>query len=331
MASPDSRPNGKRPAAPMISVVIPCYNESEVLPLLYERLNAAVLQWGLRFEVITVDDGSRDDTWSLLCGFNEANSGWKSIRLARNFGHQLAIWAGLRHVQGDVVLVLDADLQDPPEQVPILLDKWREGYDIVYAIRQKRKEAPLKRLAYFCYYRVLAFLAEIEVPLDSGDFCLMDRRVVDAMTTVTEQEPFVRGLRAWVGFRQIGVPYERDRRAAGEVKYTFSKLARLGLNGIFSYSTRPLRLATYMGFLVSVVAFLGALFTFCQRVFAEQFAAWGMPYVPGFATIVIALLFLGGVQLVCLGILGEYVGRIYDNVRGRPQYTVGETCGFDQK
>jgi dolichol-phosphate mannosyltransferase len=174
----------------------------------------------------------------------------------------------------------------------------------------------------------MAFLAEIDVPLDTGDFCLMDRRVVDAMTSVTEQQPFVRGLRAWVGFRQIGVEYERDRRAAGEVKYTFPKLMQLAFNGIFSYSTRPLRLATFLGFLVSIAAFLGATFTFLQRIFAEQFAAWGMPYVPGFATTVIAVLFIGGVQLVCVGILGEYVGRIYDNVRGRPQFTIGETCGL---
>jgi glycosyltransferase involved in cell wall biosynthesis len=313
---------------PLISVVIPCYNESEVLPLLFERLNAAAAQWGIRYEVIAVDDGSRDDTWNLLCSYHQVNPAWKAIRLARNFGHQIAIWAGLRHVAGDVVLVIDADLQDPPEQVPVLLAQWNKGYDIVYAIRQKRKESVFKRTAYFCYYRLLSFMAEIDVPLDSGDFCLMDRRVVDAMTAVTEQEPFIRGLRAWVGFRQIGVPYERDARAAGEVKYTFTKLTRLALNGIFSYSTRPLRLATYVGFTASIVAFLGAIFTFLQRIFASQFAAWGMPFVPGFATIVIASLFLGGVQLVCLGILGEYVGRIYDNVRGRPQFTVGETCGL---
>ncbi len=211
----------------------------------------------------------------------------------------------------------------------MLLEKWRQGYDIVYAIRRRRKEGVVKRVAYFCFYRLLAFLAEIDVPLDTGDFCLMDRRVVDAMTVVTEQQPFVRGLRAWVGFRQTGVAYERDRRAAGEVKYTFAKLLQLALNGIFSYSTHPLRLATYLGFLVSVAAFLGAIFTFFQRVFADQFAAWGMPFVPGFATTVIAVLFIGGVQLVCVGILGEYVGRIYDNVRGRPQFTIGDSRGFE--
>lgn len=330
MTSPEPPSATGRPATPLISVVIPCFDEAEVLPLMYERLNAAMREWGTRCEVIAVDDGSRDDTWAILCQFHDANPCWKAIRLARNFGHQVAIWAGLRHVSGDAVLVLDADLQDPPEQVPKLLDQWRAGYDIVYAIRQMRKEGPFMRAAYYCYYRLLAFLSEIDVPLDSGDFCLMDRRVVDAMTAVTEQEPFIRGLRAWVGFRQVGVPYERDRRAAGRAKYTFAKLTRLGLNGAFSYSTRPLRLATYLGFLVSILAFLGAIFTFFQRVFADQFAAWGMPYVPGFATIVIALLFLGGVQLVCVGILGEYVGRIYDNVRGRPQFTVGDSRGMDQ-
>ena len=326
-ASPPTTP--RHLSDPLISVVIPCYNESEVLPLLYERVTAAVKSWGMRYEIITVDDGSTDDTWAMLASYHEADSNWKAVRLARNFGHQLALWAGLKQTRGDAVVVLDADLQDPPETVPKLLEKWKEGYDIVYAIRQNRKEGPLKLAAYYCYYRVLAFLAEIEVPLDSGDFCVMDRRVVDTMTSITEQQPFVRGLRAWVGFRQIGVPYDRDRRAAGDVKYTFRKLSQLALNGIFSYSTRPLKLATYMGFIVSIMAFLGAIFTFFQRIFADQFAAWGMPFVPGFATNVIAVLFIGGVQLVCVGILGEYVARIYDNVRGRPQFTISDVKGID--
>ena len=313
---------------PLISVVIPCYNETDVLPLLFERLTAAAKEWNVRYEVITIDDGSQDNTWELLTQYHETDPRWKAVRLARNFGHQIALWAGLKHVVGDAIVVLDADLQDPPELVPALLEKWREGFDIVFGVRRKRKESFFKRSAYFLYYRALAFLAEIDVPLDSGDFCLMDRQVVEAMTTVTEQQPFVRGLRAWVGFRQVGIPYERNARAAGELKYTFSKLVSLALNGIFSYSTRPLRLATYLGLFVSVFAFLGAIFTLLQRIFADQFAAWGMPFVPGFATTVIAVLFIGGVQLVCLGILGEYVGRIFDNVRGRPQFVISDARGI---
>jgi polyisoprenyl-phosphate glycosyltransferase len=314
---------------PLVSIVIPCFNESEVLALLYERVTNAAMSWGMRYEVIAVDDGSTDSTWEMLADFNHQNPQWKVVRLARNFGHQTALWAGLKYARGDVIAVLDADLQDPPETVPILLDKWKEGFDVVYAVRKNRKEGPLKRAAYHLYYRLLAGLAEINVPLDSGDFCVVDRRVVDAMTPITEQQPFVRGLRAWVGFRQTGVPYDRDRRAAGEVKYTFKKLTQLAFNGIFSYSTRPLKLATFMGFLVSIFAFLGAIFTFFQRIFSAQFAEWGMPYVPGFATEVIAILFIGGVQLVCLGILGEYVARIYDNVRGRPQFTVSDVRGAE--
>jgi dolichol-phosphate mannosyltransferase len=312
----------------LISVVIPCFNEEEVLPLLFERVSAAASSWGCPFEVILVDDGSTDGTWQAMADLNRRDGRWKLVRLARNFGHQIALWSGLRHAAGNVVAVLDADLQDPPEILPKFFARWREGYDVVYAVRQKRKEGPVKRLAYFLYYRTLAFLSEIDIPLDSGDFCVIDRRVLTAMLATQEQAPFVRGLRAWVGFRQTGLTYERDARAAGEVKYTFRKLVELGLNGIFSFSTRPLRLATYLGFLVSVTAFLGVIFTLFQRVFAEQFARVGLAPVPGFATTVIAILFLGGVQLLCLGILGEYVGRIYENVKGRPVATISETRGL---
>jgi glycosyltransferase involved in cell wall biosynthesis len=311
-------------------VVIPCFNEQEVLPLLFERLNAAAVKWGTRYEVVLIDDGSADATWELARQCHAVDSRWRAVRLARNFGHQAALWCGLRHATGDVVVVLDADLQDPPEVVPQLLARWAEGYDVVYAVRTKRKEGPFKRLAYFVYYRVLATLSEFSIPLDSGDFGLMDRRVLDTMTQTHEPGPFVRGLRAWVGFRQTGVVYERDRRAAGEVKYTLRKLMQLAINGILSSSTRPLRLATYLGLIVSATAFIGAIFTLLQRVFATQFARIGLEPVPGFATIVIAILFLGGVQLLCLGILGEYVGRIYETVKGRPTPTVRDVLGGDK-
>jgi dolichol-phosphate mannosyltransferase len=328
MALP-AEPTARPPAdGTLVSVVIPCYDEEAVLPLLFERLGAAAEQWGCRYEVILVDDGSKDGTWGVMTALHERDGRWKLVRLARNFGHQTALWCGLRHAAGDVIAVLDADLQDPPEVLPKFFARWREGYDVVYAVRQKRKEGPHKRLAYFLYYRLLSFLSEIDIPLDSGDFCVIDRRVLAAMLATREQAPFVRGLRAWVGFRQTGLAYERAARAAGEVKYTFRKLVELGLNGIFSFSTRPLRLATYLGFIVSVTAFLGAVFTFFQRVFAQQFGRIGLAPVPGFATIVIAVLFLGGVQLLCLGILGEYVGRIYENVKGRPVATVSETRGL---
>jgi dolichol-phosphate mannosyltransferase len=308
----------------LVSVVIPCYDEQEVLPLMIDRLAREAGRWGARFEVILVDDGSRDATWSLIERQHRADPRWRGVRLARNFGHQIALWTGLQHAKGDVIAVLDADLQDPPEVLPRYFAQWAEGYDVVYAVRRKRKEGPVKKLAYFLYYRALAFLSEIDIPLDSGDFCVMDRRVLDAVLATREQVPFIRGLRAWVGFRQVALEYERDRRAAGQVKYTFRKLVQLGMNGIISFSARPLRLATYLGFAVSATAFAGVVFTILQRLFHDRFAAVGMDLPPGLATAVVAVLFLGGVQLLCLGILGEYVGRVYDNVKGRPLTVISD-------
>jgi polyisoprenyl-phosphate glycosyltransferase len=311
----------------LLSVVIPCYDEEEVLPLLYNRLTEAARSWGVDYEVILVNDGSRDKTWQIMTQIHEADPRWKMVCLARNFGHQIALWTGLTVVSGDVVMVLDADLQDPPEIVPQFLKKWADGCDVVYGVRQKRKEFFLKRACYFVYYRILASLSEVEIPLDSGDFCLMDRRVVQIISSARDGRPFIRGLRAWIGFRQESLPYERGARAAGEVKYTFTKLVKLALDGILSSSIRPLRLATYVGLLVSVFAFLGTIFTLAQRIFAEQFARFGLRPVPGFATTVISILFLGGVQLLCVGILGEYIGRIYENVKGWPVSTVARTLG----
>jgi glycosyltransferase involved in cell wall biosynthesis len=313
-----------------VSVVVPCYNEEIVLPSLIERLETAAEQWGTDYEVILVDDGSRDDTWSLIEQKCAVDPRWRGVALGRNFGHQIAVWAGLDHAGGDVITVLDADLQDPPEVVGEFLEKWCEGYDVIYAVRTKRKENFLRRSAYFLFYRILALLADIEIPLDSGDFSVVDRRVVDAMLSSREQQPFIRGLRSWVGFKQIGVTYERAARAAGQEKYTLSKLLDLATSGLVSFSSRPLHLATIFGFAIAALAAAGAVFTLIQRTFASWFAEIGLGPVPGFATTVIAILFLGAVQLISIGILGEYVGRIYDNVKGRPQYTVGQTVGFDR-
>jgi dolichol-phosphate mannosyltransferase len=311
----------------LLSIVIPCYNEEEVLPLLYQRLTAAAATWDVQYEVILISDGSQDKTWQIMTDIHQTDPRWKMLGLARNFGHQIALWTGLTVASGDVVIVLDADLQDPPEIVPQFLKKWAEGSDVVYGVRQKRKESLLKRTCYFLYYRILATLSEVEIPLDSGDFCLMDRRVVQIISAAQDSRPFIRGLRAWIGFRQDSLTYERGARAAGEAKYTVSKLVKLALDGILSSSIRPLRLATYLGLVVSVFAFFGTVFTLAQRIFAEQFARVGLRPVPGFATIVISILFLGGVQLLCVGILGEYVGRIYENMKGRPVSTVAKTLG----
>ena len=283
-----------------VSIVIPCYNEQEVLPVLFERLTAVANQWAIQYEVILVDDGSSDRTWEVMRRLRALDARWRAVRLARNFGHQIALWTGLRHADGDLVAVIDADLQDPPEILPSFFDQWAHGFDVVYGVRRKRKEHLLKRAAYAGFYRVLNFCSEIPIPLDSGDFCVMDRRVVQAILQTNEQEPFIRGLRAWVGFPQTALEYERDARAAGDVKYTLPKLFALAASGIFSFSTRPLRLAAYLGFGVSICSFLGALFTLIQRLFSKQLAWINLETVPGYATIVIAVLFVGGVQLICL-------------------------------
>jgi dolichol-phosphate mannosyltransferase len=312
---------------PKVSIIIPCFNEEAVLPELFERLDKAAATWDLDHEILCVDDGSSDNTWKLLQAQNQKNPRWSCLSFARNFGHQTAVSAGLYYATGDVVAVIDADLQDPPEELPRFFAKWREGFQVVYAIRQKRKETILKKLCYWAFYRAMARMTPFRVPLDAGDFCVMDRRVVDVLNQMPERNRFVRGMRAWAGFKQIGVPYERHARAAGEPKYTFGSLLRLAWDGVSSFSSAPLRLATYLGFWVSGFAFLGVVFTFIQKVFAEQFTKMGLAPNPGFPTIVISVLFLGGVQLICLGILGEYVGRIYDEVKRRPMWIVRETAG----
>lgn len=313
----------------MISVVVPCYNEKEVLGELYQRLTAAAEAWQESYEVILVDDGSDEATWHQIEEIHGRDPRWKAVRFSRNFGHQTAVSAGIALAGGRAVIVIDADLQDPPEELHRFLAKWREGYEVVYGLRRKRKEGLVKRTCYHGFYRILAGISQPPIPVDSGDFCLMDRKVVDLLKSMPERNRFVRGLRAWVGFRQIGLEYERQAREAGRPKYNFRKLVRLAVDGILSFSTWPLRLATRLGLIVSTIAFLGAVFTFVQRVFADWFAKIGLGPVPGFATIVIAILFLGGVQLICLGIIGEYIGRIYDEVKGRPSWIVRESLGLD--
>jgi dolichol-phosphate mannosyltransferase len=310
-----------------ISIVVPCYNEEAVLPQLFERLAAAAGTWAMDYEVICVDDGSLDKTWKMLKQQHEKDPRWDCLSFARNFGHQAAVSAGLHFATGDAVVVIDADLQDPPEEISRLAEKWREGFEVVFAIRQKRKEGPVKKFCYWAFYRLMSWLVPFEMPLDSGDFCLMDRRVVDIIKLMPERNRFVRGLRAWSGFRQTGLHYERQSRQAGEPKYGFKKLFKLATDGLFSFSAVPLRLATYLGLWVSGFAFLGAAFTLAQKIFAAQFAKIGLAPSAGFPTIVISILFLGGVQLICLGILGEYIGRIYEEVKGRPLWIIRDSAG----
>jgi glycosyltransferase involved in cell wall biosynthesis len=307
-----------------ISLIFPVYNEEKVLPFLYERVRQLIDGLDYDFEVILINDGSRDTSLSLMKQFHKADPRFKIIDFSRNFGHQVAITAGIDFATGDAVILMDADLQDPPELVPQLLSKWNEGYHVVYGIRKTRKEHILKRSAYALFYRILEYISDIPIPLDAGDFCLMDRIVIDTLKLMQERNRFVRGLRSWAGFRQIGVAYDREKRYRGEVKYTLPKLMKLALDGIFSFSYFPLQLASYTGFIISIVSFLGILIYLYKKLFVG-----GEPQ--GFPTLVILILFMGGIQLIFLGVIGEYIGRIYDEVKKRPNYVVRETCGLNSK
>jgi dolichol-phosphate mannosyltransferase len=312
-----------------ISVIVPCFNEEAVLPGFFERMAAAAAGWGTEAEILCVDDGSRDRTWELLKAQNAKDPRWRCLSFARNFGHQAAVSAGLHHATGDAAVVIDADLQDPPEEIARLLAKWREGFEVVFAARKKRRDPLVKRILAWGFYRVISRLARFPMPPDAGDFCLLDKKVVAVMNALPERNRYLRGLRAWCGFRQTAIEFERGGRAGGKPQYTFKKSFRLAMDGIFSFSTVPLRLATWLGLVVSAGAFLGAVFTLCEKVFKDQFTKWGYPPGPhGIPTLVISILFLGGVQLICLGILGEYIARIYDEVKARPLWVIRDSAGI---
>jgi dolichol-phosphate mannosyltransferase len=300
---------------PELSVVIPIYNEEDNLPRLYERLIAALDPIGLAYEIVFVDDGSRDGSLTYLHALAASDPRVLVVELARNFGHQVAISAGLDHSRGQGVIVMDADLQDPPEVLPEFIAKWREGYDVVYAIRRQRKEGWLKRGAYALFYRCLQRVANIEIPLDAGDFCIMDRRVVDVLSGMPERNRFVRGIRSWVGLNQVGLAYERHTRHAGQPKYTFTRLVYLALDGLVSFSYIPLRAITMLGFGVSLISIVLAVFYTIQKL------TIGLN-PPGFATLIVALFFLSGIQLITMGVIGEYIGRIFEEVKQRPLYVV---------
>jgi glycosyltransferase involved in cell wall biosynthesis len=306
---------GNASGAPDISVVIPVYNEEENLRTLYSRLTGVLTGIGLKYEIVFVDDGSDDQSPSILLQLATEDACVMSIRLARNFGHQAAISAGLDYSRGGIVSVMDADLQDPPEVLPQFINKLREGYDVVYAIREQRKEGWLKCLAYATFYKLLQRISNIQIPLDAGDFCVMDRRVVDLLVSMPERNRFVRSMRSWVGFSQVGLPYERHVRYAGQPKYTVRQLIYLALDGLVSFSYMPLRAITILGFTVSLLSLSVALFYFVKKL------TYGIG-LPGFTTLVVAIFFLAGIQLMTIGVIGEYVGRISEEVKQRPLYIV---------
>ena len=308
----------------MYSFLVPLYNEEETLPELVRRLGSIADRLDALTEIVLVNDGSRDNSVELLRQFQQQDSRICYISLARNFGHQIAVTAGLHFVRGDVVVILDADLQDPPELIPEMIVQWRSGFQVVYAQRRARaKESIWKRGFAFVFYRVLARLSDVEIPIDTGDFCLLDRSVVDVLNRMPERTRYLRGLRSWVGFRQVAVTFDRDPRFAGDVKYTFRKSFKLAISGIVSFSQVPLRLAMYVGLFAAFVALLMALLILYWRIFVPNSP------LAGFTMILVAIFFLGAVQLVSIGILGEYIGRIYEEVKGRPLYTVAEVSGFE--
>ncbi len=307
----------------LLSVVIPCYNEEQVIGETMKRLEAFSLELkNLQVELIFVDDGSRDRTRELLKGFALRDPRIRIVGFARNFGHQIAVTAGIDVANGDAVVLMDADLQDPPEVVHQMIAKWREGFDVVYGTRTERAgESALKLATARGFYRLLNGLSDVAIPADTGDFRLMSRRVVDALRAMPERDRFIRGMVSWVGFRQIAVPYKRAARFAGESNYPLRKMLRFATDGIMSFSTKPLQISIALGALSAGLSLLGLCYAIAIRLFTNN-------WVEGWAGLMVAVLFIGGVQLVSIGILGEYIGRIYGEIKQRPLYIVSEYIGF---
>jgi dolichol-phosphate mannosyltransferase len=302
----------------LISIVTPVFNEVEVIDLFYDRVRKAMDALdSMACELIFVDDGSTDGSYDKLVALANADADTKIIKFSRNFGHQIAITAGIELAKGDAVVVIDADLQDPPEVIIEFVAKWQEGYDVVYGVRDKRDgESRLKLLTAAAFYRLLHRVIKLDIPVDVGDFRLMSRRVVDSFKELKERDRFVRGLVSWIGFRQTGVHYRRDKRFAGETKFPYRKMIKFALDGITSFSDVPLKMATWLGYFTSLLALVYLCSVFVQKALGET--------VQGWATIMVGMLFLGGVQLISLGIIGEYVGRIFNEVKQRPLYVVDE-------
>lgn len=307
------------PVRPTLSVVVPVHNEQDVLPTLYARLVTALgdLDW----ELVLVDDGSRDGTWRLVEGLHAADPRVRAVALSRNFGHAVAITAGLELARGEAVVVMDADLQDPPEVVPELVARWRDGADVVYGVREARDgEGWFKVTSAALFYRGLRLLTAIDVPPDVGEFRLLSRRAVEALLQLPERNRYVRGLVSWIGFRQEALPYRRAARAAGVSKYPLGRMLRLASDAVVSFSTVPLQIAVWLGLALSIGCFAYA-------GYAAGVKLWTGRTVPGWASEMVAILLIGGAQLVCLGIIGEYIGRIYDEVKRRPLYLVQRALG----
>jgi len=306
----------------LVSVVVPCFNEEATLPETHRRLSAALDRLDVDREIVYVDDGSRDRTAAILREIQASDGRVRVVLLSRNFGHQLAVTAGIDRAGGDAVVLIDADLQDPPEVIAEFVARWREGYQVAYGVRASREgETPFKRWTATAFYRVLNRLSDVPIPLDTGDFRLMDRVVVDALKSMGEQDRFIRGMVSWVGYAQVAVPYERHARFAGESKYPLLKMLRFAVDGVVSFSISPLKIVTWLGVLAASFALLGMGYAFVLRVLTSI-------WVEGWTLLFMSTLFLGGVQMISIGILGEYVGRIYRESKRRPLYLVKEELGI---
>ncbi len=310
---------------PTYSIIAPIYNEEESLPELYRRVSEVMDQTNEPWELVLVNDGSKDHSAEIIRELAAKDRRIRPVIFARNFGHQIAVTAGLDYSRGQAVVIIDADLQDPPELILDMIQKWKEGWEVVYAVRKEREgESWFKLFTASLFYRMIYRITDVKIPLDTGDFRLMDRKVVNVMNTMRERHRFLRGMSAWVGFKQTGVTYNRSARFAGETKYPFKKMFRLALNAITGFSYFPLQVATYIGFIAAAIAIIAIPVVIILRATGEH------PLL-GQATTLLAVLFLGGVQLISLGILGEYIGRIYDEVKGRPLYVVSEAPQDDLK
>ncbi|MDA8173482.1 MAG: glycosyltransferase family 2 protein [Nitrospiraceae bacterium] len=310
-------PDGLAPepvGQPVLSIVVPVFNEEESISEFYTRLAAVMEKIGRDYEIIFVNDGSADGTLAALEAFRQKDKRVRVVDFSRNFGHQIAITAGMDFARGQAIVILDSDLQDPPEVIAEFVAKWDEGYEVVYGIRRKREgETTFKKLTATVFYRMLSGMSDINIPVDAGDFRLMDRKVVLALGEVRERNRYVRGLTSWVGFRQTGVPYLRDKRYAGSTKYPLAKMIKFALDAFVSFSNTPLRLAMYFGFASAALSFTYLVYILLLKIFSGRL-------VQGWGSLIAAVLFLGGIQLISLGIIGEYVGRINDEIKKRPLY-----------
>jgi len=307
----------------LLSVILPCYNEEQIIAQTYCQLTQILQSLNnIDYELVFIDDGSEDSTFSILAGLQQEDPHIRIVQLSRNFGQQMATTAGMEHARGEAVILMDADLQDPPELIPDMISEWKKGFDVVYGERTERpNEGLLKRLTSRAFYQIIHHLSDVEIPQNTGDFRLMDRTVVQAFLTLRERGRFVRGLISWLGFRQTGLYFRRPARQAGKTKYPFTKSLKLAADAMVSFSSRPLKLATWLGFSASGVALAGIVYALVMRLLTDI-------WVTGWTALFIAVLFMGGVQLICMGIIGEYIGRIYAETKCRPLYLIQKKLGF---